>query len=315
MKTINALLCPVIFLLLMAPAAYGQQHKWKPPPPPPPKNPFPAYSKYKKKDTVAKINPYTQDTLLQPIPMGRVLFHDKIDKEQIAIDKMDGMADTVVTFAANPVYTNALSNAFLDEVDAMQVRIENMPANGRDEFTDNQQKIRYLRAVYEMLQPYRQDPRPDPRFYIGLVQNMDSMLIADNENKLAEFAHTHTNIYTLANGKELWEHHPEVRAYLYTEIGKADPLMMINRLAEYAKDTFAGEIIKAAARLKPELVYNYAASTNIDLKKAVYNTRDSLVQAIVDITARSKAPLKAFPFLSDIYRGAQNSGGSGYAWR
>ena len=235
--------------------------------------------------------------------MGRVLFHDKIDNEQIAIDKMDGAADTIVTFLKNPSYTNALSNAFLDEVDAMQVRIENMPANGRDEVADNQQKIRYLRAVYEMLQPYRQDPRPDPQFYISLVANMDSMLIADNENKLMAFALAHPNIYSLTNGKELWVDHPEVRAYLYTQVGKADPLMMINRLNEYAKDTFAGEIIKAAARLKPDLVYNYATSTSIDLKAAVYRTNDSLVQSIVEIAADSRAPLKAFPFLTDLYYG------------
>jgi len=249
------------------------------------------------------MNPYTQDTLLQPIPIGRVLFHDKIDNEQIAIDKMDGDADTIVTFLRNPAYTDALSNAFLDEVDAMQVRIENMPANDRDEFTDNQQKIRYLRAVYEMLQPFRQDPKPDPKFYINLVANMDSMLIAVNENKLMEFVTTHTDIYSLNNGRALWNNHPEVRAYLYIQLGKTDPLMMIKRLGEYASDTFAGDIIKAVARLKPEVVYNYATSTNIDFKKAVFNTKDSLVQAIVKIAAESKAPLKAFPFLGDIYRG------------
>ncbi len=302
-------LLPLILLCFVPSALFGQQHKWKPPRKPPPPPAFPTYTKFKKKDTVVSMNPYKQDTLLHTIPMGRVLFHDKIDKEQMAIDAADGKADTVVTFIRRPAFTDSLSNAFLDEVDALQVRIENMPANGRDEVADNQNKIRYLRAVYEMLQPYRQEATPDPVFYIRLVENMDSMLMADNEGKLMEFAQAHTSVYTLDNGKELWVNNPDVRAYIYVQIGRMDPLMMLNRLSEYAKDSFAGEIIKAAAQLKPDLVYNYTTSTNIDFKKAVYNAKDPLVQAIVSIAAESKAPLKAFPFLSDIYTGKKTVAG------
>jgi hypothetical protein len=40
--------------------------------------------------------------LINTRPNYRTLFHDKIDKEQIAIDKMDGAADTVVTLKKIP---------------------------------------------------------------------------------------------------------------------------------------------------------------------------------------------------------------------
>lgn len=293
----------VCLLLLLSTHTYGQ-HKYVPPVKKKPAPPaFPVYSKYKKKDTVAVINPYLQDTLMQPIPMARVGFHDKIDKEQLLIDRIDGEPDTIVTFVRDSSYTEALSKAILNDVDAMQIRIENMPDKGRDAVMDNQQKIGYLRAVWEMLRLYKNDQRPDADYYINLVANLDSMLIAINENRLMKFAIANNNIYTLENGKHLFDTYPEVRAYIYTEVGKADPMMMIRRLEEYSNDTFAGNIIKEVARIDPDLIFKYATSTNPVYKNPVWLTKDPLVQTIVLIASKSKAPLKAFPFLNDIYRG------------
>jgi hypothetical protein len=80
-------------------------------------------------------------------------------------------------------------------------------------------------------------------------------------------------------------------------------MMMIKRLEEYSSDAFAPAIIAAAAHISPNLVFNYATSTNNALKNPVYRTKDPLVEAIVKIASTSKAPLKAFPFLTDIYMG------------
>jgi len=291
-------------LLFPAVIAGAQQHKVKPPNVQPPDQGSATKTPHKKgKETKVKIDPYTQDTLFHPIPIARQLFHDKIDKEQIAIDKMDGIADTVVTFKRDTSWSAALSYAVLDEIDAMQVMIENMPASGRSGEADNQQKIRYLRAVLNMLQRYRQDPIPDPRFYVHLVANMDSLLIAVNENKENGFAHTHTDIYTLDNSKDLFNTRPDIRAFLYIIAGKQFPVMIAKRLNEYADQDFAGDILADAAQIEPELIYGYATSTNIALKNAVYNTDDSLVQCIKNIVALSNSPLKALPFLGDLYYG------------
>lgn len=262
---------------------------------------FPPYIKYKNRPP--KINPYLVDSLMHPIPMARVLFHDNIDKEQLKADMVDGVKDTAIIVRGDSLKTEQWSQVILDNVDSMQILIENMPANGRDEFTENQQKIRYLRAVREMLQLYNRDPSPDMEFYRGLVDNMHAMLVAVNEKKLMEFAVENTNIFSIMNGKNLFEPSSDVRAYLYSELGKADPKMMIMRLEEFATDTFASEIIKRAAVFLPDVVFKYALSSNLKLRNAVYNTKDPLVQAIVAIAVDSKAPLKAFPFLSDVYYG------------
>jgi hypothetical protein len=297
----SIVLLPFIALILLcfdipaiAQHAPPQQHVPKPPPPP-------HINPYKKKDTT-KPSPYRADTLLHPIPMGRVLFHDKIDAEQQKADLADGKKDRIIRAGRDSAATAIYTTALLKRVDSLQIMIENMPDKGRDAVMDNAQRIRCLRAVWEMMRIYNGDSKPTPDFYRELVSNMHGMIIASNENKLMEYTVANTNIYSLDN-HELMENHPEVRAYIYTQIGKQDPLMMIKRLPEYAKDTFAGRIIAAAAKLDQKVIFEYAYSTNYTLKDAVYNTKDPLVEAIVKITTYSKAPPKAFPFLCDVYYG------------
>jgi hypothetical protein len=291
-RTVRVVTILSVIMLMVCSAALAQSHTAHPPPP--------HVSRYKKKDTV-RVDLYAVDTLIHPIPIKRALFHDKIDNEQKKADAADGRADKKIKVPHDSLMTEAMTYAFMYDVDRLQTMIENMPANGRDEVMDNQQKIRCLQAVWEMLRLYNNDPKPDLDLYVELADNMDSMIIASNENKMMDFVVANTDIYTLDNGKVLLDNQPAARAYLYTEMGKKYPVMMVHRLDEFAKDTFAGNIIKAAARLVPDLILNYATSTNYPLKTAVYSTQDELVQCIVKIAAHSKAPQKALPFLADLY--------------
>ena len=73
-------------MLFAAPVVAQQRVQPHPPPQHVPKPPPPPHvNPYKKKDTT-KPDPYRADTLKQPIPMGRQLWHDKINNEQ---DKAD----------------------------------------------------------------------------------------------------------------------------------------------------------------------------------------------------------------------------------
>jgi len=250
-----------------------------------------------------RINPYLLDTFLQSIPLSRSLFHDKINNEQNRADAADGKTDGRITYPGNDSYSAMLSRALINDVKALQMMVENMPANGRDTVAANQQKIQSLRAIWEMLREYNADPRPDPVFYKELVANMHDMIVAANEYKSLDFVLANPGWATLDNSKVLLDNQPEARAFIYISMGRVDPIRMIKRLEEFSKDTFAGDIIRLAARLQPKLVFNYALSSNVLLKKAVYRCKDPYVQAIVQITAESKSPLKALPFLSYVYHG------------
>ncbi|MBE2290871.1 MAG: hypothetical protein IAE95_15070 [Chitinophagaceae bacterium] len=252
-----------------------------------------------------RVNPYLLDTLLKQIPISRALFHDKISNEQNRADAADGKVDGSVFVPGNVQATKLLSRALIREVKEMQTMVENMPPNGRDSVVSNQQKIQSLRAIWEMLRQYNGDPRPDAGYYVQLVQNMHDMIVAANEHKSLDFVMANPCLATLDNSRVLLDNQPESRTFIYKWMGQRDPVLMLKRLEEFSKDTFATDIISAAARKEPKLIFNYALSSNVLLKKAIYRTKDPFVQAIVQITAESAAPLRALPFVADLMNGVK----------
>ncbi len=259
------------------------------------------WRKKKPKQETKVVNLYEVDTLIAPVPRTRQSFHDRIDKEQRKADVSDGAIDKYIYYSEDTNLNRIITKAILKDIDRMQILVENMPANGRDMNTDNQARIRCLKAITELLVKYNVDVKKEPYYYRRLVNNLREMIIAYNENKLTEFTHENVNIYTLDNNKMMYEQYPEDKAYLYTEMGKQDPKMMIKRLGEYANETFSCDIISMAARLDPAEVFNFASSTNFPLRTSVRRCDDGVVQAIVTIADKSKSPLKALPFLGELY--------------
>lgn len=246
---------------------------------------------------------YQLDTLKQPVPLNRQFIHRKIDQEQKSADVSDGKIDNMIYFSEDTNVTNSLTRAVLRDIDRIQIMIENLPANGYDPSIDNQTKIRYLTAVWELMRSYNINVNVDPVYYRRRVYNMRDMLIALHENKAMPFFKENVNVYTLDNSPYLFQEGTEERTFIYTEMGRKEPEMMIKRLAEYAKEPFAEEIITAAAKVVPSDIFNFASSTNYTLSGAIARTKDPLVQTIVRIARESRSPLKAMPFLGDIHNG------------
>ena len=263
--------------------------------------PAPHNGPKKKKDTT-RPNPYLVDTLLKPIPFYHYYIHDKIDKELRKADLADGREDSFIHTEPDSALARQLSEAFYKKIPRYKILIENLPiAGGRDSVMENQQKLRCLTAIWEMLRQYNGEAHPDAGCYINLVANLHGTIVAANEGKLLEFARLNPNWYTLDNGRVMMEGQPDVKAFIYTTLGLQDPQKMIRRLSEFAADTFAGRIIAADARIEPELTFNYALSTNKSIRGAIEHTDDTLVRTIVAIADRSMAPLKAINFLADIF--------------
>lgn len=265
-----------------------------------------AFSQRRKrnKEKEAEKTIYQIDTLTAPIPMQRRIWHEnKIDKAQQQADLADGIEDRIIRIAEDERSTSILTQAIIKDVDQLQITIENLPFPDlpKGDNTEMQTKIRYLNALYALLRTYLADNRVDPVFYRRLVQNFEGLLIARHENQVMEYVKEHTDIYTMANAA-LLEGYPDAISYLYTEMGKKEPVMMIRRLSEFAQYPYADATITAAAKVVPTEVYNYASSTNYTLSSAVRRSKDPLVQTIVRISQESKSPLRAMAFLSDIYK-------------
>jgi len=259
--------------------------------------PADAQAQRRKKKHEPEISIYDVDTLQAAIPLQRQYLHDRIHKAVRGADASDGSVDGVIEFG-DSTFTNLLTKAMLHDMPHLAVMVENLPMT--DKVNENQTKIRYLSAVLNLLTDYNRDYKVEPYFYRRAVTALRAMIIAREEGKLPEYVQANATLATLAN-VSLLEGYPESRAYLYTSLGRQYPQLMIGRLKEYAGEPFAGEIISAAARVSPNDIYNYASSTNYTLSSAIRRTKDPLVQTIVQISDQSKSPLKALPFLSDVY--------------
>lgn len=260
-------------------------------------HPSEADAQRRKKQKEPEISIYDIDTLQAAIPLQRQYLHDRITKAIRGADASDGSVDGVIEFG-DTTFTVMLTKAMLQDMTQMTVMVENLPMT--DKVNENQTKIRYLSAVLSLLNDFNRDYKVDPYFYRRAVTALRGMIIAREEGKLPEYVKENATLATLANAS-LLEGYPESRAYLYTTLGQQYPQLMILRLKEYANEPFAGTIIAAAARVTPTDIYNYVSSTNYTLSNAVRKTKDPLVQTIVEIADKSKSPLKALPFLGDVY--------------
>ncbi len=262
-----------------------------------------AQGRRKRKKPAKTISIYEVDTLYTAVPLQRQLWHDKIDKEQRRADATDGKIDQYIYYSDDTNYNNILKKSIFDDVDHMQVMIENLPANGKDPATDHQEKVRLLTSVWDMLRDFNADLNIDIFYYRKMVNNLHDMIIARHEGRSMQFVKDNISMQTLNNVKHIFPTGSEERDFIYTEMSKREPAIMIKRLAEFANEPAADVAIAGAAKVVPQEVYNFASSSNYTLKGAVLRSKDPLVQTIVRVSRESNSPLKAMPFLNDIYTG------------
>ncbi|MES2480260.1 MAG: hypothetical protein V4561_14315 [Bacteroidota bacterium] len=249
-----------------------------------------------KKEEKKEVSVYGLDTLINPVPMQRSLFFDKVSKQQKRADLSDGIADNHIKITDDEEGSKTLTNSLLKEVSRIQIMIENLPI--ADKFTENQTKLGYHRALENVLIQFNSDTKHPPVYYKRMVSNFKQMVIAKYEGKLSDFVKNNVNIYSLANSQLL---NDADKDYLCQEIAKQDATLLIKKLGEFANRPCADVVLAGAAKVVPDEVFNYATSTNVSIQNALNRNTDPLVKTIVRISKESKAPLKAKTFLNDIH--------------
>jgi hypothetical protein len=250
--------------------------------------------KKKKKDKTEKLEPWQIDTLITPIPINRQMFTGNVEKQVKKADMKDGATDGVIDLE-DIVVSRIVTQALLKDVPHIITHIENFPN------TPSQTKIQYHRALENMMKRLNSKTlTPDNANYIRKsVSNFEELWLAREQNRVMDYVKQNDNIYTLDNS-ELLDGFPEAKAYVFESVGKAKPEVMIKRLPEFARESYADPVIAAAAKIVPGTILTYATSTSY-LSAAVRRNKDPLVQTIVRIGTESHTPLKALPFLTDIH--------------
>ena len=245
------------------------------------------------KEEQKEVAPWQVDTLMHPIPFNRQLFTGNVAKQVKTADSRDGQVDGKIELE-DTATSAIISKALLVDIPLIDIHIENLTAQ-------HQTKIKYHRALENLTKRLngKSFTVNNAIYFKKSVRNFEDMIIALEQNKAMDFAKEQPNIYSLDNS-ELLDEQPEVKAYIFEEVGKANPEMMIKRLKDFAKESYADPIVAAAARVVPGTILTYATSTS-SLSAVVKRNKDPLVQTIVQIANESRTPLRALPFLGDIY--------------
>lgn len=242
-----------------------------------------------------------QDTVI--VPIYRQLFHDKINDEQIQLDRLDGKLDGQVRATHKPDINLVITDAITRKIDHLENFIE-LDSN----LATNNQKIRYLAYVENLLKAIRYgwrskefNPVYSPllieTFEKIMIANMDSISMVPEIDKMPfEIGKILADVFTDNKG------YAESKKLLYIKYCTLYPDKILQTIEPYADEAFADELVIKSCRYNPTAVYNMAQAAKTKVGRLIHRNNDTLVKTIV---ALSKTPnaLLYFPFLDDIISG------------
>ncbi len=237
------------------------------------------------------------------IPLMRKIFHENIDISQKKILSLDGKSDNEFAPSKDEDLNTRLTKAATNDIDDLQKFIE------ADAALDNNNKIKFLRGLNEVLQGFITDYS---RKYIkGAL--LPDLIKAYKEGISMELKNQSIEPIIYRNPMEIGE--ILVRSFAYrNNVGteKAENILFLKKCARYPEQVlaflekkpnvpFADSLIAASARRDQEDLYNYAASYSV-LAKKIQENKDPLVKVISEM-ARSKNGRQYFPFIDNLYKG------------
>ncbi len=242
-----------------------------------------------------------QDSVI--VPIYRQLFHDKINDEQIQLDKLDGKLDGQVRATHKPDINLVITDAITRKIDQLENLIELDSS-----LATNNQKIRYLSYIESLLKAIKYgwrskefnpvySPMLIETFEKIMIANLDSISMVPEIEKLPfEIGKILTDIFTDNKG------YTESKKLLYLKYCNLYPDKILQTIEPYVNEPFADELVIKSCRYNPTAIYNMAQAAKTKVGRLIHRNNDTLVKTIV---ALSKTPnaLLYFPFLDDIITG------------
>jgi len=249
---------------------------------------------------------YSQSGYAQPsnkIPLSRLYFHESIEATQKKILQLDGKDDDLFTPTANESLNKELTGTVTKKVNGIRDAIE------ADSTLDNNNKIKFLRGLNEVLQGYISSCRYESLKYSVLPELLDDYVECMKITQSSQSIENKIYSYPYEMGKIL------IRSIAFADdpkLGNCQNIVTLKYCDKYKDDAikvlsqnpnlpFTDSLLGIIARRDPETVYSYAASTTA-LATKIRNNPDSLVHTI-SLMSRAKTGRQYFPFLDNLYRG------------
>ena len=243
----------------------------------------------------------TADTVR--IPLSRQGFHDKIDLEQALTDKLDSKLDQQLHVSKNEEINLQVTDAFFRKLDGLQLWVE-----GNKEIATNNDKIRYLRLVENLVRSFRvgwKNKEIKPLGFPALYQTFESILknlpaqksmLPPLEAAPYEVAKIATAVFS--DSKE----YMEAQKIVYLKYCQLHPDNILKTIRPFAQESFADSLVVVACKNNPVQLYSYAQSTGTTEGKLIHRSQNSMVKVVAQLSQTPSA-LLYFPFLDDLLNG------------
>ena len=237
------------------------------------------------------------------VPLFRQVFHDKIDKEQQLLDKMDGKQDEVLHINKNEEINLHVTDAMFRQVDELQVWVEKNAS-----IATNNDKIRYLRLIEDLVRSARVEwskkqikPVDFPTLYASFeiafkaMAGQQSILPAVQSSPYEVAKIVATVFQDNADYKKADE-------LVYLKYTTLHPDNILKTIRPYVKSDFADSLVVIAAKNNPVQLYSFAQSTSSPEGKLINDNSNPMVKTVVQLSKTANA-LFYYPFLDDLLSG------------
>jgi hypothetical protein len=243
----------------------------------------------------------SNDSLI--IPLGRQYFHEKIDQEQTALNKLNQIKSRKITNPVSDSIFSMIKYCLLGGVDAWQINIEQS-----SRLISNNQKIRALSYLENYLRTVRRG-LSQKEIQLNQVPELFNRVefFLKQEDTVQNFL-GYLNMQSLVIARALtsiFSDFPENEAakkIVYFKKSIQNPSTILSSIDSYLSESFADTLLYCAAKWDPSKVYSYAQSDQSPIGKAIHQSQYPLVHQIAVLSQKPNA-LLFFPFLDDIISG------------
>ena len=237
------------------------------------------------------------------VPLFRQGFHDKINNEQLLIDKTDGKSDNYLHALKNDEINMQISDALFRKVDELENWVETNTA-----IASNNDKIRYLRLIENLLKSFRagwrnKDIKPVefPALFFSFEQVIKS--VASGKSILQHIQAANYPVAKIVTN--VFSDNAEYKIadeIVYLKFTELYPDRILKTIRPYVKSSFADSLVVVACRNNPVQLYSFAQSTTSPEGKLIHHNTHSMVKTVVQLSQTANA-LMYFPFLDDLLSG------------
>ncbi|MBA2745211.1 MAG: hypothetical protein H0U44_03195 [Flavisolibacter sp.] len=239
-------------------------------------------------------------------PIGRALWHDRIDREQKNALKADGRPDNLFFAGNNEDINYFVTQALTSKIDLLQCRIES------DSLTGDQKKKGYLLGLEKILKNFSQSFR-NRQFTASrlptLVETYEAAIEKDKRGLTIETLVDQSS-YDVARvmlSSDAFDRNPGFKTAknaLVRKYCQLHPEKTFSMLKDNPDVPFRDSLIKLAGYKYPRLLYDFAAANN-KLGYAIRNVDDEFIRTIAKMATSGGSGQILFPFLDNILKGHQ----------